>query len=128
MTQPIWTDWLGLPHEIGADPRHGRAACCLVMAKVLLDQAGLQTPEIDDWLKLARNRNWVQLQLAFDQHCEPVIEPAVNTLTLMRNGVHGLGIGTVVSPELLILPHHRHGVITFPLHRLRFMQYRRLRQ
>lgn len=126
--EPIWSEWLGLPHAIGADPREGRAACCLVICKVVLDAAGYQTPSIDHWLELAKQGEWIHLQLAFDKHCYPVPEPQLHAMALIRNGSHGLGLGIVVEDSRLLLPHHRKGVITLPTQKLRLLQYRMLRQ
>lgn len=126
--QPIWKSWLGLPHVIGADPREGQGACCLVICKVLIEAAGNQAPSIEHWLELARQEHWIELQLAFDEHCAPVSTPRLHAMTLIRNGSNGLGLGIVVEGEMLLLPHHSKGVIVLPTQKLRLLQYRTLRQ
>lgn len=123
-----WRDWLGLPHEIGADPREGRAACCLVMASIILSEAGLVVPPVDEWVELARAGDYAAIQVAVEKYFDPIGSPEVNSFTLFRNGVEGLGVGIVVETNVLLLVHHKRGVITLPIDRLRLMQFNRLRQ
>ena len=57
-----WKNWIGLPHEFGADPELGKAADCLVMVWHILDEAGIEHPEFDyHWLELAKQERWRQL-------------------------------------------------------------------
>lgn len=123
-----WTSWLGLPHAIGADPREGRAACCLVIAKIVLEDAGLVVPPIDQMIGEARGENWIALQQQFYNYCEEIIAPEINSITLLRNGTAGLGVGTVVAPNTLLTLHHRRGVIALPINRLRLLKFYRVRQ
>lgn len=123
-----WTAWIGLPHEIGADPREGKAACCLVMARILLRAAGLPFPEIeDDLLALARAQQWPRLTRIFHEYVEPIPEPEPWAMTLVQNGPAGLGIGTVVPGPYVLLPHHRRGVKAIPIVALKQLNYHRLR-
>lgn len=124
---PFWQPWLGLPHEIGADPREGRAGCCLVIAQIVLTRAGLPFPPIDPLLDAVARADWVQLQKTFYSHCTPLDTPEVNALCLLRNGPQGLGIGTVIAPNTLITLHHRKGVITLPANRLPLVKFYKLR-
>lgn len=124
----LWTDWIGLPHQIGADPREGKAACCLVMARILLTNVGIPFPEIEDQLlDLARAHQWTRLSKVFHEHTEPILKPEPWSLTLVENGPAGLGLGTVVPGPYLLLPHHRKGVTAIPIVVLRKLNYHRLR-
>jgi hypothetical protein len=123
-----WRPWLGLPHEIGADPRDGKAACCLVMATVLLAEAGLHPPDPAPWISFARRGDFTSIQLEVEKYFEPVPFPELLSFTLLRNGIHGLGVGIVVEPNTLLLVHHRKGVIAMPINQLRLLQYNRLKQ
>lgn len=123
-----WNAWIGLPHEIGADPREGRAACCLVIAQIVLQNAGYEVPPLDQMLQSARNRDWENLQSTFSELCAPVPEPRIPSITLVNNGMNGLGVVTVVAPNTLLSINHKRGVITLPLNRLRLLQFYVLKQ
>jgi hypothetical protein len=112
---PIYHSWLGLPHEIGADPRDGHAACCLVMARILLEDAGQTPPPIDDWIELARAGRWEPLRDAFYRNTEELPKAEPWSITLLDSPEEGLGIGTVVPGRLLLVPLHSRGVTALPL-------------
>lgn len=128
MMTRIWADWIGLPHELGADPRQGKGACCLLICQILLTRAGYVFPDCSPLLEQAKNRNWAALQLTFDKYTYPIQSAEINGLTLIRNGLHGLGLGIVVEENRLLFPHHKRGVIAAPIDQLRTLQYRKLRQ
>lgn len=123
-----WRDWLGLPHEIGADPREGRAACCLVMTTLILREAGQSPPDVTEWIDLARCSDYTSIQIAIDKYLEPIGTPELYSFTLFRNGVRGLGVGIVVEQNMLLFVHHKNGVTTLPIDRLRLLQFFRLKQ
>jgi hypothetical protein len=123
-----WSDWLGLPHRIGADPREGKAACCLVIARIVLQDAGLATPPIDQMIEQAQAGDWIPLQRQFYSFCEATTAPELHSITLLRNGAAGLGVGTIVAPNTLLTLHHRRGVIALPVNRLRLLKFYRVKQ
>ena len=123
-----WSDWVGLPHEVGADPLQGKSACCLQIAKILLSQEGLSTPPIEPLLERARFRDWPGLTAAFNSLSEPLEGPEPLALTLITNGRFGLGLGVVVENGRLLVPHHRKGVVAIPLDLLKPLVYRRLKR
>lgn len=127
-TSTAWLKWIGLPHEIGADPRQGKAACCLVIARVLHQNAGRYFPPIEEeLLALVTDKAWSKLTKKFAEYTVPLEAPEDWALTLVRNGPHGLGVGTVVPGEYLLLPHHRRGVTAIPMSMLRPMTFHRVR-
>lgn len=127
-SKAIWLDWVGLPHEVGADPRAGKGACCLVMARLLLTEAGRYFPPIEDkLLALVRQSAWQSLTKKFAEYTEPLSDPEPWALTLIKNGPHGLGVGTVVPDGYLLLPHHRRGVTAVPMSVLRPLTFHRVR-
>lgn len=128
MQRSLWNRWIGLPHELGADPRQGKAACCLVIARILLKEAGQQTPSIDGMLQMAREGDWAGLQRLYDSLTEPLADPEELSLSLVKNGQENLGIGVVVDRDYLLLPHHRKGVIAFPIKLLKPLEYRKLKK
>lgn len=113
--EPIYHSWLGLPHVIGADPRDGEGACCLVMAKLLLEDAGFKMPPIDAWIEMAKKGAWDPLRDAFYRNTTPVEYPIVWSLTLLDNPEGGLGLGTVIPHRMLLAPIHDRGVTALPL-------------
>lgn len=122
----MWHRWLGLPHEIGADPRDGKAACCLVIAHILLTDAGLVPPPLEPMVQRARIGDWSGLMADYHNATRAVQcrERLAMTLLVTKNGI---GLGTVVEDGLLLIPHHQHGVITFPADVLRGREWRVLK-
>lgn len=112
---PIYHSWLGLPHEIGADPRDGKAACCLVMARILLEEAGQIPPPIDQWIEMARSGQWEPLRDAFYRHTEELPQAEPWSISLLDDPKEGLGIGTVVPGRFMLVPLHSRGVTALPL-------------
>lgn len=106
-----WRDWLGLPHVIGADPRDGQGACCLVMAAVLHEQAGtpFRPGLVADLLTLVRAKAWDSLRQQFNARTEADLDPRPLSMTLIQNS-KTLGIGIMVEDTVLLVPHHLRGV------------------
>lgn len=118
-----WHAWIGLPHEFGADPRHGKAADCLVMVWAILDDAGIPHPEFQyEWLELARSAEWDILELIWHQITEPLNRPEPYAVCLFENGPAGLGVGIVIDDGVLIV-HHKRGVRWVPLKAMRKLEY-----
>jgi hypothetical protein len=111
----IYHPWLGLPHRIGADPREGEAACCLVMARILLEEAGQKPPPIEQWIGMALEAAWEPLRDAFYRHTEQLAQPEPLALTLLEDADGTLGLGTVITSRLLLAPVHKRGVTAIPL-------------
>lgn len=98
------------------------------MARILLTEAGQYFPDIEEQLlSLARAAHWDRLTKEFERHTERLEGPEPWSLTLIRNGPAGLGIGTVVPGEYLLLPHHRRGVRAIPISALRPLTFHRVR-
>ena len=49
-----WHQWIGLPHQLGADPRDGEACCCLELWFAVCDLANIHIYEKDYLRTLAR--------------------------------------------------------------------------
>ena len=126
-TNSVWHTWIGLPHELGAEPRLGKGACCLRMAELLHQAAGTPFPDITPLLEQARNQDWGRLQQTFHTLCEVVPEPKPLTMTLVNNGKAGLGIGNIVDDNYMLLPHHKRGVLAIPISILRPMKFYKLK-
>lgn len=62
-----WRDFIGLPHETGADPRIGAAADCLLLVFAVQDELGIPHPEPEEhWFDLARRGGWHELKELYD--------------------------------------------------------------
>ena len=118
-----WHSWLGLPHRLGADPREGQACCCLKMAHIMMDDLGLNPPEIEPhWEELARQRLWVDLYEEFQLVTrEAVVEQLWALVPILTP--KSFGIGVVVPDKLLLVAHHRLGLTTVPLSKLHSPSY-----
>jgi hypothetical protein len=111
-----WHDWLSLPHRTGADPRDGEAACCLVMAQVLHEQAGSPFPSelVPYWLELVEAKAWAILKDEFYGRTAPANLPRPLSMALVR-GQNSMGIAIVPENGILLAPHHSRGVIAVPI-------------
>lgn len=119
-----WHSWLGLPHRLGADPREGEACCCLKMAHIMMTDLGLNPPDIKTyWKDLARQHRWSDLYEEFQLVTveSPNAEELWTLVPLMTP--MSFGIGVVVPDRLLLGVHHRQGVTTVPLDKLRTPSY-----
>lgn len=123
----IWDSWIGLPHEVGADPRNGKAACCLMMAQAIYEDAKLRFPtyRVPELLDLARREKWYELRHAFSAETDRLEEIESLALSLFENGSFGLGLGIVVGPRVILIPHHRVGVVCVPVNALPKLTYHR---
>lgn len=127
-----WKQWVGLPHEIGADPRKGKAACCLQITKILLEDIGYTFPfELEMFYRLAREQNLDEIRKIFAIATEKIEQPEAYCVTLFTNESLGLGIGIVVPDEIggrlfLLVPHHRRGVMPVPVDILSSLDFARV--
>lgn len=108
-----WPQWIGLPHQVGADPADGVAADCLIMAHRVRTAAGLPTPTLDPmWFTLAAAGHWTHLEREWRRlmvRCEP--EPYA---LLMHHQPSCLGVGIALDDGILTV-HHRRGVQWLPI-------------
>lgn len=119
-----WRRYIGLPHVFGADPDAGEGADCLRMVFNLLEDLGRPHPPFDTkWLTLAERGYWHELQSIWTTLTAPSDTPEDGTVTLFRNGKHGLGVGIVIDNGLLMV-HHKRGVIWAPLNAFKSLEYR----
>lgn len=92
-----------------------------------MEEAGRPLREPEEWIRLAKEKDWISLQLKFDKHFAASEFVEDGDVTLLRNGVNGLGVGTVVDGNKMIFVHHKNGVATIPLHRVKLLQFSRLK-
>jgi hypothetical protein len=110
-----WHNWIGLPHWLGADPRDRYGACCLRMAYALHEAAGTPMPPFQaEWLVMARDGKWNDLEAAFHSITSPIEGPRLWSL-IPITGHKKFGIGVVVQDQMMLTPHHQRGVMAIPL-------------
>lgn len=115
--------YLGLKHQFGADPKEGKAADCLLLCFTLLDEMGVERPELDPrWMDMALAGLWGSLETVWNNHTHPVetVEPGCVALTWNKpSRKHSrLGISTVVKSGAslgVVMIHARKGVVWLPL-------------
>lgn len=115
--------YLGLKHEFGADPKHGKGADCLLLCFTLLDEMEVYRPELDPrWMDMALAGLWSSLETAWNHHTSAAdcIEKGCVALHWNRpNKTHSrLGISTVVKNAGnlgVVMIHARKGVVWLPL-------------
>lgn len=109
-----WRDFIGLPHEIGADPRIGAAADCLLLAFAVQDELGIRHPEPDErWFEMARNDDWTQLSALFFRWARQQKEPKDGDITLLVGPKRHLGLAVRINDGSLTV-NERKGVIWIP--------------
>jgi hypothetical protein len=110
-------DWVGLPHRIGADPRLGEGACCLVIASIINDQLGQPFPHqmVPQWIEMARQGDWAPIRRSFYRRTAQTGAPRPGDLHLfIAPGTDALGLGTVLCADWMILPVEDAGVRMAP--------------
>ena len=120
-----WRNYLGLPHEFGADPADGVAADCVILTWHVLQAAGVYCPRLDsNWFVMAKAGKADELVRIYKRLTYEIDEPEEYAVTLFDNGESGLGMGVVVDGGLLMV-HHRRGVCWLPIRLLKKLRYRR---
>jgi hypothetical protein len=108
-----WHQWIGLPHEVGADPIDGVAADCLVMCHRVRTAAGLWTPRLDPmWFTMAAAGEWAELEREWGRlmvRCDA--EPYAMLLSQQPSC---LGVSIRLDDGILAV-HHRRGVQWLPI-------------
>lgn len=99
----------------------------MVVAHLILKEYTYKVPDITSWIVRAQKREWVELQILFDQYFEAADTPELGCVSLFRNGVHGLGVGTVVEGHQLVTVHHLEGLKVVRINSIRRRQYARLK-
>jgi len=110
-----WRNYIGLPHEIGADPRIGAAADCLLLVFAVQDELGIPHPEPDErWFDLARKGETRVLCEMFFAATEIVSEVKDGCFTLLTAGTEKLGFAVRIDGGALTVNEKRGGVIWIP--------------
>jgi hypothetical protein len=126
--RPFWFPWVGLPWELGADPRLGRAACCFRTAQATREAMGLPWPvdRMADWYRLARGGAWDELRRDWGELTRPIDRPIAGGLILFDNGT-SFGVGVLPTVLTFITVRHNGRLIVGPTDTIRNPSFYRLR-
>lgn len=113
----FWHQWTGLPWELGADPRLGRAACCFATAQAVREALGLPWPadRMAAWYKAARRGSWDALKAEWDALTEPIEEPEQGALIRFDNRDGSFGCGVLPDPKTFITVRHQGRLVAGPV-------------
>lgn len=125
----FWHDWIGLPWQLGADPREGRAACCFRTAQAVREGLGLDWPahRMTSWYSSARWGDWGALRLAWRKMTESIEKPETGALVLFDNGSSGFGVGVLPNERTLITVRHQGRLLAGPITAFRKLDLYRLK-
>jgi hypothetical protein len=119
------TDWIGLPHLVGADPRKGEGADCLLLSFALAEEAGLEHPPLPAnlfrWYRLGKIGDLAAL---FLEHSEPVEAPTEGCIAIRVQPGAMLGVCTFTDGGVAYVSEET-GVAWVPAHRLPGLSWRR---
>lgn len=113
----FWRDWTGLPWQLGADPRQGRAACCFRTAQAVRECLGLPWPadRMEGWYRAARNGDWMNLRAQWDELTEPILRPETGALIRFDNLDGTFGAGVLPDSRTFITVRHKGRLIAGPV-------------
>lgn len=113
----FWRDWVGLPWELGADPRSGKAACCFMTAQAAREALGMPWPadRMADWYQAARRGAWGLLREDWAEMTEPISTPEPGALIRFDNADDSFGVGILPDDHTLITVRHLGRLIVGPL-------------
>lgn len=114
-----WSQFVGLPHRTGADPRTDDAADCLLVAFAVLDELGQPHPPLQEgWFTMAGQGRWDELREVFEVQTAPT-SYGDGAVALLDAGVMvAIGGGVLIT-------RHRDGVQWFHRDRLTPKEWRR---
>lgn len=125
----FWSEWVGLPWELGADPRHGRAACCFRTAQAVREGLGLAWPadRMAKWYSAARRGDWQALRVSWLELTEPIQKAETGALARFDNDSGGFGVGVLPNERTLIVVRHHGRLIAGPTSAFRNLNLYRLK-
>lgn len=114
----FWRKWTGLPWQLGADPRDGRAACCFKTAQAVREELGMPWPadRMSHWYLDARHGAWPGLRWDWQEMTEPIEKPEAGALIRFdNNNDDSFGVGVLPDERTLITVRHYGRLIAGPL-------------
>ncbi len=118
MNPYLWRDWLGYPHEIGADPRFTNKCCCLKMIAAMYEELQLgKVPFNPAWYDLFKNNRLNEIDTLMSTHTKEIASALVWSVLYIKQR-NTVGFGLVVQDYQFIIPHHRRGLQVYCLDKL----------
>ena len=115
----LWRQWIGLPHELGADPRQGKGCCCLKLSQIVLEAVGQKPPQINSqWYELSLQQRWdeaAKLFLSYVIETDPWRQWSIVPFWSPQM----FGIGLVVQDRMVLTSLHTRGACVIPARALR---------
>lgn len=113
----FWRDWVGLPWELGADPRQGRAACCFTTAQAVREGLGMPWPAhlMAEWYHMARAGHWEGLRLDWEAMTERIEKPEPGALIRFDNVDYTFGVGVLPDARTFITVRHHGRLVAGPV-------------
>jgi hypothetical protein len=113
----FWRDWTGLPWQLGADPRHGRGACCFRTAQAVRECLGLPWPadRMKRWYADAEAGLWAGLRDQWDEMTDAIEQPEPGALVRFDNPNGAFGVGVLPDHRTLITVRHNGRLIVGPI-------------
>jgi hypothetical protein len=119
--------WVGLPHEIGADPDDGVAADCLVMTSKVLKSQNLFCPPLNpNWFEMARQERWDSLYREWGRLMEKTDDISNGCVYMHSDKEQLFGLGVFIDGGFLIVRHTK-GVAWIPVSLIQKPNYWRVR-
>lgn len=113
----FYRKWVGLPWELGADPRYGKAACCFRTAQATREALGMFWPAswMEHWYARARRGDWEGLRLDWDRMTEPIERPETGALIRFDHDDGSIGVGVLPDDKTFITVRHCGRLIVGPV-------------
>ena len=113
----FWRDWVGLPWELQADPREGRAACCFMTAQAAREAMGMPWPAhlMPEWYCMAREGRWAELRHDWAAMTEPIKKPEAGALIQFDNRNDSFGVGILPDSRTFITVRHNGRLVAGPV-------------
>jgi hypothetical protein len=122
-----WMKYVGMPYRMGADPRNGNGTDCIRLVLRVLEDAGLQPPPVErQWYKWLAEDNLDAIRDDWYALTEQTAGPEQYAMALVPTG-GVFCIAVVVDDGLLTVSANLDMVAWVPLHSIRPLNYRRLR-
>jgi len=113
----FYRGWVGLPWQLGADPREGRAACCFRTAQATREELGMPWPAdwMEHWYQEARQGQWDSLRADWDGSTERIERPETGALIRFDNGNDTFGVGVLPNERTFITVRHCGRLVVGPI-------------
>lgn len=122
-----WMKYISMPYRMGGNPRNSKSTDCIRLVLCVLEDAGLNPPAVEkQWYKWLAERNLEAIKADWFALTEQTMQPEQYAMTLLP-AEGDFCIAIVVDEGLLTVSASLDAVMWVPLHSLRPLNYRRLK-